>query len=89
MKTGNLLNSNVRQWHVVQLCYITKNNLHYARARAELKQAKKDIKVHQKEAKEAAREEKRTKRQYEREQWTMNNEHLRECRSAPSSGHVV
>lgn len=39
----------------------------YARNRANLKQAKKDIKVHQKEAKEAAREEKRTKRKYDRD----------------------
>ncbi len=39
----------------------------YARNRANLKQAKKDIKVHQKEAKEAAREEKRTKRRYDRD----------------------
>lgn len=39
----------------------------YARNRANLKQAKKDIKVHQKEAKDAAREEKRTKRKYERD----------------------
>lgn len=39
----------------------------YARNRANLKQAKKDIKVHQKEAKEAAREEKKAKRKYDRD----------------------
>lgn len=39
----------------------------YARNRANLKQAKKDIKVHQKEAKEAAREEKKAKRRYDRD----------------------
>lgn len=39
----------------------------YARNRANLKQAKKDIKIHQKEAKEAAREERRTKRKYDRD----------------------